>query len=372
MGRQSRILVVDDTPQNVRLLEAVLTPRDYEVETASSGPEALAKVSRHPPDLILLDIVMPDMDGYEVCRRVRADPATRLLPVVMITASGDEEKVKAIEAGADDFIAKPLNQPELLARVKSLLRVGEYHDTIQRQAYELAEWNRSLETRVRQQVEDLERLGRLRRFLSPQIADLISASGNASLLNSHRREIAVLFCDLRGFSAFSETAEPEEVMDILRVYHDAMGTLIHHFEGTVGDFTGDGLMIFFNDPLPCPNPPERAVRLAVAMRQRMDDVRASWRRQGHTLDFGVGVAFGYATLGQIGFEGRFDYGAVGPVVNLAARLCGEAHGQQILVSQRVYAAVETLVEVERLPELNLKGFHKPVAAFNVTGLKAPE
>jgi len=287
----------------------------------------------------------------------------------MITASGDQEKIKAIEAGADDFIPKPFNQPELLARVKSLLRVKEYYDTIQAQAAELAEWNRSLETRVQKQVEELERVNRLRRFLSPQLADLILSSGGEVLLKSHRREVAVVFCDLRGFTSFSETSEPEEVMGILQEYHDAMGALIHRFEGTVSDLAGDGLMIFFNDPSPCPNPPERAVRMALAMRQRMDEVIAGWRRRGYNLGFGVGITFGYVTLGQIGFEGRFDYGAIGTATNLASRLCAEAHAGQILITQRVCTAIENLAEVESMGELILKGLSKPVQTYNVLRLK---
>lgn len=369
MERQPKILIVDDTPKNIKLLEAVLIPRGYALAAATSGPEALEKVASERPDLVLLDIVMPGMDGYEVCRRLREDPATHLLPVVMITASGEQEKIKAIETGADDFIPKPFNQAELLARVKSLLRIKQYYDTIQAQAAELAEWNRSLETRVRQQVEELDRLHRLRRFLSPQLADVIVASGDDTLLKSHRREIAVVFCDLRGFTAFAETAEPEEVMGTLQEYHDTLGALIHHFEGTVGHFAGDGLMIFFNDPLLCPEPAARAVRMAVAMRQRMDELTAVWRKRGHELGFGVGLAMGYATLGQIGFEGRFDYGAIGTVINLASRLCSEARAGQVVVSQRVYAAVEELVEAERLADLTLKGLHKPVLAFNVVGLR---
>lgn len=369
MNQQPKILIVDDTPQNIRLLEAVLEPRGYVLVTATSGGEALEKLASEQLDLILLDIVMPGIDGYEVCRRVRADPATRLLPIVMITASGEQEKIKAIEAGADDFIPKPFNQPELLARVKSLLRVKEYYDTIQTQAAELAEWNRLLETRVQKQVEELERANRLRRFLSPQLVDVISSSGDDSLLKSHRREIAVVFCDLRGFTSFAETSEPEELMGVLREYHDAMGTLIHQFEGTVGHFAGDGLMIFFNDPLPCPNPPERAVRMAVAMRERMEQVISGWRRRGYILGFGIGIALGYATLGQIGYEGRFDYGAIGTVTNLASRLCAEAQTGQILISQRVGIAVDDLAIIESMGELTLKGLSKPVSTFNVVGLK---
>ena len=205
MSEPATILVVDDLPQNVRLLEAVLAPRGYAIATATSGREALERVASDPIDLVLLDIVMPEMDGYEVCRALRADDSTRFLPVVMITASGEQEKVAAIEAGADDFIAKPFDQAELLARVGSLLRIKRYHDTIEAQAAELAAWNQQLEQRVQDQVEELERMGRLRRFLSPQLAELVVSSGDESFLTSHRREITVVFCDLRGFTAFAET-----------------------------------------------------------------------------------------------------------------------------------------------------------------------
>src|SRR5258708_10899023 len=321
MEQPPKMLVIDDTPQNIRLLEAVLVPRGYALSSATSGLEGLDKVANEQPDLILLDIVMPGMDGYEVCRRLRSNPATQLLPIVMITASGEQEKINAIEAGADDFITKPLNQAELLARVKSLLRVKEYHDTIQAQAAELAELNYSLEMRVRQQVDELERLGRLRRFFSPQLAEVIIPSGDESLLQSHRRDIGVVFCDLRGFTAFSEIAEPEEVMGILQEYHDAIGALIHHYDGTIGHFAGDGLMIFFNDPLPCADPAARAVQMALAMREDMDELTEAWRKRSHILGFGVGIALGYATLGKIGFEGRFYYSALAPLVNLPARLC---------------------------------------------------
>jgi len=369
MERAVTVLVVDDNPANIKLLEAVLTPRGYRVVTAGSGSEALVRVAGERPDLILLDIVMPDLDGYAVCRQLRSNPATRLLPVVMITASGEAEKIKAIEAGADDFVSKPFNQAELLARVKSLVRVKAYYDTIQAQAAELAEWNRSLETRVQQQVEELERLGRLRRFLSPQLAELIVSSGDDSLLQSHRREISVLFCDLRGFTSFAETAEPEELMGILHEYQEAMGELIHRYKGTVADIAGDGLMVFFNDPLPIPEHAQQAIRMAVAMRQRMGGLIAAWQKRGHTLGFGVGIAVGYATLGQIGFEGRFDYGAIGSVTNLASRLCGEARAGQILVAPRTYAATESIVKAECIGDMTLKGFLKPVTVYNILELQ---
>jgi adenylate cyclase len=364
------ILVVDDTPQNIKVLDAILSPRGYTVVSASSGAEALQKVQTDAPDLILLDILMPGMSGYEVAQRLRADPLTRFLPIVMVTALGaQEEKVKAIEAGADDFLTKPVNQLELLARVKSLLRIKDYHDTIQAQAAQLAEWNRTLEERVQRQVQELERLARLRRFLAPQLAEVIASDQHEQVLESHRREVTVVFCDLRGFTAFSETTEPEEVMGVLREFHAAMGELIYRCEGTLERFTGDGMMIFFNDPLPCSDPAERAVHMAISMRSRVAELKARWQRRGHRLDFAVGVAMGYATLGKIGFEGRFDYAAIGTVTNLAARLCDEAQGNQILVSQRIYSAVEALVEAEAVGELSLKGFSRPILGYNITALK---
>jgi adenylate cyclase len=370
MTDEPLVLAVDDLPANVRLLDAVLSPRGYQVLGAGSGPEALALVAEHRPDLILLDIVMPEMDGYEVCRRLRQDPATAFLPVVMITASGDQERLLAIEAGADDFVAKPFDQAELLARVRSLLRIKRYHDTIEGQAAELAEWNRTLEQRVQEQVGQLERMGRLRRFLSPQLADLVVSSGDESFLDSHRRDITVVFCDLRAFTAFAETAEPEEVMGVLDDYFQALGDLVTRFEGTLERFTGDGLMVFFNDPLPCEDAPLRAVRMAVAMRNRIQGLAKGWARHGYDLALGVGIAQGYATLGRIGFEGRSDYTAIGNCTNLAARLCAEARPWQILLSPRVHAAVEEFVTSEPVGELTLRGFSRPVATFNVVGLDA--
>ena len=370
MPEDATLLVVDDLPQNVRLLEAILVPRGYRVVPANSGREALERVAAEPVDLVLLDILMPGMDGYEVCRALRADPATSFLPVVMITASGEQEKLAAIEAGADDFIAKPFDQAELLARVSSLLRIKRYHDTIEAQAAELAAWNRELEQRVNDQVDALERLGRLRRFLSPQLAELVLSSGDDSFLNSHRREITVVFCDLRGFTSFAETVEPEDVMAVLSEYHAALGDIVYRFDGTLERFIGDGLMVIFNDPLPCPDAPERAVRMALAMRGRVDELAAGWSRNGYDLDFGVGIAQGHATLGRIGFEGRADYTAIGSVTNLAARLCAEAHGRQILVSQRVFAAIEEIVVADSVGELALRGFARPARAYNVVGFDA--
>jgi adenylate cyclase len=364
------VLVVDDQAPNRRLLEAVLEPRGYRVVSAESGEEALRLLAEDPPDVVLLDIVMPGIDGYEVCRRIRENEATAVLPVVMITASGQQEKLRATEAGADDFVTKPFDRAELLARVKSLVRISRYHRTIQRQASELAAWNEQLETKVREQVDEIARIGRLRRFLSPQVAQLVTESGDDSVLNSHRREIVVAFCDLRGFTHFAETSEPEEVMAVLSDYHAALGDLVFRFEGTLERFTGDGLMVFFNDPLPCDDPAQRAVRMADAMRSRVRELAGQWIGQGHDLAFAVGVAQGFATLGRIGFEGRFDYAAIGNVTNLAARLCAEAAPWQVLLTQRVQAGADDVAVSDPAGDLDLRGFSRPVRAFALRGIDA--
>ena len=362
------VLVVDDQPRNLRLLDAVLSPRGYRVITAESGEAALAILKDSAIDLVLLDVVMPGLDGHEVCRRIRADEATAFLPVVMITASGDQGKLHALVSGADDFVTKPFDQAELLARVASLAKVKRYQDTIRRQAEELAAWNRELEQRVAVQVEELQKASRLRRFLAPQIAELILESGDESLLESHRREIVVVFCDLRRFTLFAESSEPEEVIEVLTEYHAALGDLVFRFEGTLEHFTGDGLMVFFNDPMPCADAPLRAIRMAVAMRARIRELAESWVRRGHDLGFAVGVAQGFATLGRIGFEGRLDYAAIGSVTNLAARLCAEAEPWQILVTQRVISSADGIAVCNDVGDLTLRGFSRPIRAFDVKGL----
>ncbi|TMA92954.1 MAG: response regulator [Deltaproteobacteria bacterium] len=370
MNTPAKILVVDDTPKNVKLLADLLTVKGYNVVTAASGREALEQLETERPDLVLLDVVMPEMSGYEVCRTIRENPTTQILPVVMVTALDPaEERIKGLDAGADDFLIKPINRAELLARVKSLLRIKELHDTIQAQASELYDWNKNLELRVQEQVQQLERLGRLKRFFSPQLAELIVSGEADDPLKTHRRELTVVYLDLRGFTAFAESAEPEEVMEILHEYHAAMGKLILEYEGTLEHFAGDGMMIFFNDPVPVENAAERAVRMALAMRERVKELTIKWRKLGHALDFGVGIAQGYATIGAIGFEGRWEYGAIGSVPNLAARLCGEARPGDILVPQRLLGGVEELVDAEFMGELALKGFHRPVASYNILGLK---
>jgi adenylate cyclase len=363
--RPGKILVVDDVSENVRLLEAVLAPRGYEVVTAHDGAAALELVQSEQPDLVLLDVMMPGIDGYAVCSELRANENTAVLPVIMVTSSIGQEKTRAIEAGADDFIPKPFNHDELLTRVRSLLRIKRYHDTIKAQAAELAELNRTLEERVHAQVGELERLRRLRRFLSPQLADAVVSSGDETILASHRRQVAMFFADLRGWSSFVDAVEPEELMCVLGEFHDVIGRLVKRFEATVGFLEGDGVQLFFNDPIEIPDAPLRAVRMGCALRQEMVELTGEWSKRGHDLDFGVGIALGYATCGEVGFEGRSDYAAIGAVTNLAARLADEATGGQILIAQRLYAEVENDVDVEPAGEFVLKGFQRPVLAFNV-------
>ena len=367
--RTGRILVVDDVRENVRLLEAVLEAHGYEVVSATDGHAALELAVSAKPDLVLLDVLMPQPDGYTVCRMLREQDETAVLPVIMLTASEGAEKTRSIEAGADDFITKPFNRDELLTRIRSLLRIKRYHDTIKSQAVELRDLNRTLEKRVRTQLEQLERLQRLRRFLSPQLADAIVSSGDESILRSHRRQVAMIFVDLRGWTNFVDAVEPEELMRVLREFHDTIGGLVRRFDATVGFIEGDGVQLFFNDPIEVPDAALRAIRLGCTLRHEMAELTARWQKRGYDLDFGAGMALGYATCGEVGFEERSDYAAVGAVTNLASRLADEAAAGQILITQRLYAEVGDEVEVQSMGEFRLKGFQRPVAAFDVLGIR---
>ena len=370
MNKPPRILIVDDNETNRDILMTRLGAHGYELAQAADGEEALAAAKSLLPDLILLDVMMPKLDGIEVCRRLKGDPAMPFTPIILVTAKSDTKDIVAgLNAGADEYLTKPIDQAALVARVNSVLRIKELHDQVQAQAAQLADWNRSLEQRVAEQLAEIERVGRLRRYLAPQIAELVLASGDDHVLETRRREITVAFCDLRGFTAFAETAEPEEVITVLREYHGCVGPLIHKFEGALERFAGDGVMIVFNAPLPCPDPSPRAVRMAIEMRKGVSELGVKWRKYGHEVGFGVGIAQGFATVGPIGFEGRFDYTAIGTVVNLAARLCSEARSGQILVDRKVHAAIEALAELEAAGELTLKGLHRPVPAFNVRALR---
>jgi adenylate cyclase len=368
------ILVADDIPENLEIVQMRLEANGYEVITACDGLDALAKAREHLPDLILLDIMMPKLDGISVLKEIKADAKLGFIPILLLTAKADRaDVVSGLDAGGDDYLTKPLDQAALVARVRSMLRIKALHDEVQNQATQLAEqaeelarWNRLLEARVAEQVTEIERMSRLKRFLAPQVADVIAASGDFdTLLKSHRCEVTVLFCDLRGFTAFTEAAEPEQVMTVLHEFHHALGGLIHFYEGTLERFAGDGLLTLFNDPLPCADHTERAVRLAVDMRTSLEDLAQVWRERGHDLGFGIGIALGDATLGKIGFDRRFDYAAIGSVTNLASRLCDEAKSGQILVDERVIVVAKAFFETRPLMPLTLKGFKRPIDAFEI-------
>ena len=374
MRTPPRILAVDDMPTNLEILRVRLEAQGYEVITAEDGEEALAKARELEPDLVLLDIMMPKLDGIAVLKQLKQDAMLRFVPIILVTAKSDvRDVVSGLDSGGDEYLTKPFEHAALTARVRSLLRVKELHDTVQHQAAKLKEqteqlssWNRLLEERVAEQLMEIERIGRLKRFLAPQVAQMIASSDLPdSVLASHRQEITVLFCDLRGFTNFTETSEPEEVMAVLRDYHENLGELIFRYEGTLERFLGDGIMIVFNDPIPCVDHTERAIRLALDMRERVNELGTQWRRKGHELGFGIGIATGFATVGQIGFQERREYTAIGSVINLASRLCDEAATGQIVIPARVLASVDQSVKVKALGELTLKGFDKPLAAYDV-------
>jgi len=369
-GGRGTILVVDDNEGNREMLSRRLQRQGYAVLTAEDGGGALDLLRRRPVDLVLLDVIMPGMDGHEALKRIKADATLRHIPVLMISALDEMESViGCIELGAEDFLPKPFNPVLLNARIGASIEKKRLRDREVRHAHALAELNRTLERRVQEQVAQLERLGRLKRFLSPQLAELIVEGGAEDPLKTHRREITVVFLDLRGFTAFAETAEPEEVMGILREFHAEMGKLVLAHEGTLERFTGDGMIVLFNDPVEVDNPAERAVRMALAMRDRVAGLCAAWKKRGFDLALGIGIAQGYATIGAIGFEERWDYSTIGTVTNLSARLCAEARGGQILAPQRVVSAVEDLVEAEDIGGLALKGLQRPVQAYNILRLR---
>jgi adenylate cyclase len=366
MNDPPRILVVDDSETNRDILNARLTSHGYEILQAADGEEALVAAREHLPDLILLDVMMPKLGGIEVCRELKGDPTLPFMPIILVTARTDtKDVVTGLDAGADEYLTKPVDQLALVARVKSVLRLKALHDQVLAQAADLASWNRTLEQRVTDQLAEIERVGRLKRFLSPQIAEVIVSSGDERALDSHRREVTIVCCDLRGFTAFSESAEPEEVMTVLREYHATLGALILKYEGTLEHFAGDSLLVLFNDPLPCPDPSLRAAHMAVEMRDAIAGLAGKWRKLGHDLGFGIGIAHGYATLGCIGFEGRQQYSAIGSVANLACRLCDEAQDGHILIDGKVHSAIEGVVAATPAGELALKGFRRPVGAFSL-------
>lgn len=355
--------MVDDIQENVEILQARLEAQGYEVVTAFDGEEALKKVSETNPDLVLLDVMMPKMDGFQVCRAIKSSPQTELLPVIMVTARADtSDIVKGFEVGADDYLTKPYNQQELQARVRSMLRIRDAH-------LQLEEFNRYLEERVRQQVKEIERMGRLRRYFSPQLAQKLLDDRGEDIMQSHRREITVVFLDLRGFTSFADSTEPEEVIEVLREFHGTVGPIIFQYQGTLERFAGDGIMVFLGDPDPMDDHPQQAGRMALGLQHAMESVSQRWEKMGFYLQLGVGMATGYATLGGIGFEGRMDYAAIGTVTNLAARLCKKAAGRQILAPQKTVARFDDQFKVRYLEDMEIEGFSRSMPVYEVLGLK---
>jgi DNA-binding response OmpR family regulator len=361
----AQILVVDDNAMNVKLLSALLEGNGFAVSTAAGGVEALEKIQANKPDLVLLDVMMPDISGYTVCQRLRADEATSLLPIIMVTALDDLERVKAIEMGADDFLCKPINQAELFARVKSLLRINELQERLVHKNEELKQLSETLAEQVQTQVAELEKLAGLKRFLPEQVANKMFRDGGRTLFEPHRAEISVVFIDLRGFTSLVDSAEPEEVMKILSAYHGKMGRLISKHNGTLEHFAGDGIMIFFNDPIPCEAQSDVAIQLAADMQLAFIDLQASWKKMGFQLGFGVGIARGYATLGMMGCEGRFDYAAIGSVCNLSARLCDAAADGEILLDIKTYSNLSQTEGVHPFKEMTPKGFARAIQIYKI-------
>lgn len=377
MQNPARILVVDDRPEGRKLLSARLAHEGHLVRQADGGPQALALAEQEAPDLVLLDVLMPGMDGFEACRRLRAMPAMRAVPIVMVTSlESTDDCVRGLEAGADDFIIKPFKPAELQARVRSLLRVKSLFDESLRQQAALAEWSARLEQRVAEGVAEVQRLSRLKRFFSPRLAQRlltetteVGDGGDAgeAAWRSHRAEVTVLFADLRGFSAFAEHAPVDQVMATLAEFHAAMGRLIFEADGTLERFTGDGMMVFFNDPDPVPDHSAHAVRLALAMQAQAARLAQDWQRHAGPRGLAIGIARGMATLGAVGFEARLDYAAIGPVTNLAARLCAEAAAGEVWVSASVQQQLQGRAELQALAPMALKGFAQPVPAWRVRG-----
>ena len=365
----------------IRTLDAEKKNLIVRVARGLSSPEFLSTAfPLDSPDPVVGKKVFETQEPY-ICSDIRKDPMFQartmekegVISLAMVPIVSKQRAIGFIAVGSKKLHEFTDREVHLLSAFSSQLGAAlenaRLYDTVQAQAAQLSDLNKTLEHRVEEQVTQLERLGRLKRFFSSQLAELIVSGDAEDPLKTHRREITVVYLDLRGFTAFAETSEPEEVMGVLHEYHAEMGQLILQHEGTLEHFAGDGMMIFFNDPLPVPNPAERAILMALAMRERVKDLTVKWRKLGYELDFGVGIAQGYATIGAIGFEGRWEYGAIGSVPNLAARLCGEAKPGEILVSQRLLGSVDELVEAEPAGELSLKGFHRPIAAHNILRMK---
>jgi class 3 adenylate cyclase len=350
-----RVLVVDDSRVNRLTLGKLLERLGHEVLEAEDGQEALDRLATDGAiDLVLLDVVMPVLDGFDTLAAMKADPALAPIPVIVVSGLDELDGiVRCIGMGAIDYLPRPVRPAILEARVGACLADKRLRDE-----------NANLLATVQRQREELSR------FLSPQVAALVSSPDGERLLAGHRRMVTAVFCDLRGYTAFAESADPEELLGVLREYHAAMGARIIQHEGTLEHFAGDGIHVWFNDPVEQPDHALRAVRMALEMRDDVAGLAAGWGRSGYDLGFGVGIASGFATAGRIGYEGRYDYAAIGNAVIIAARLSGQAAAGQILLSQRAYAAVEEHVVADAVDGLQLKGVSHPVTAYSVRSLRA--
>jgi len=363
LGQKPKILVVDDNPQNVQIMKARLSTQDYDIIEAFDGEQALKKVEEQDPDLILLDVMMPKMDGFQVCQKLKSDDKTKLIPIIIVSArAGTEDILKGLELGADEYLPKPYEHVELLARVKNMLKLRIAQKDLQ-------ELNNTLEEKVRKQVALLESEKRLERYLNPQVVDMIMKGGELSKMMNSRKLLTLFVSDINNFSGISERTEPEDVVALLNNYFSSMSDIVFKYGGTLDKFLGDGLLVFFGDPMPYEDHAQRAINMALEMKEKVEELRKDWKAAGHDLDITVGINTGFATVGNMGSEKRLEYTVIGNQVNLAFRLCAEAKPGQIVISQRTYSLVEKDFAIEKIGDVTVKGIITPVTIYNVTGKK---
>ncbi|MGE0616841.1 MAG: response regulator [Bacteriovoracia bacterium] len=362
------ICVVDDDTALNRGLCELLEENGYQTISFASATQFVNQHQENPVacELVISDINMPGLSGYDLCQTVRQSGAPEHLPIILITGNNAvEEKTKGLDFGADDFISKPFRPTELLAKIRSLLKIrSEQKNTLAHLSTVQSE-NQGLVHKLQAEIKRSQQVGTLMSFFSPKVAELLTSDNAHSILRRHRTEVSVLFVDLRGFTAFSEVAEPEDVLGVLEAYYKAVGTISLRHGGTLGHLAGDGIMIFLNDPETIADHQAVAVRMALEIRAALEKQREQWKKRDFDLDFGMGLADGYATIGGIGFEHFWQYSVIGTVANLSARLCHEAKGGQILVSQRFFSSLEAFFSGQAVGNLEFKGIHKPISVYNI-------